>query len=333
MRIQFLVVLFLAIASQSTFAQLKKLHGDPHLFERFRTTAAQNPEYVKMKNEIIALIQSASPRNTNAAAVKSLLLKNAALLKSIYTTAGIEAPKERRMSIRKSSQKKTIKSILPGMAAKLKYNNNNALHKVITPPYTTKEIQTGYNQNRMVPDTSLSSMAMGKTGIKFSSDNWGEPFGIGLYADLFKQQVNVPSEPTIVAVEMKLEYSYQYTGWDTYGSVRGLSTFIRFPGLQELHEGNPFPVFDHIGGTFFPDYRVGSVLMPIDSVETQFEDFLVAGNDSLVAQRYVTPGQVFDIEFGLFFPYETQRGNNGCYHYAEMILKKITIRYLKANEN
>lgn len=317
------------IVSVNTFTQLKKISGDPHLPQLFATEAAKSPGYIIMRDKLIKLIKTATPQNTNAAAVKNLLASNTELLKSIYQKAGIEPPtvKSRKATSHPSKQLKSFSSILAG-----KFKPLNPLLKIVTPPYSGKTIQGGGGNSDMTPDTSLTKRAIGKTAIIYSSDNWHEPMGIGIYGNLFLQNVKVPPDPTIVAAEIKLEYSYLYTGWDTYGSIRGLCTLIRLQGTQELPD-NPMPVFNYQTGSYFPPYLVEKEIQPMDSIETDFDDFTASGTDSLTLQRYITPGQNFTIEYGLAFPYYTVRGNNGCYHYAEMKLKKITIRYMKAQAN
>jgi hypothetical protein len=220
--------------------------------------------------------------------------------------------------------------MLPGTMGKFK--PLNPMTKVIVPPYFQKMVT--HLSNLMDIDTSASNMATGKIVMVYANFNgWTADTKLGMYTNLFSQQVTVPSNPAIVAAEIKIEYSYMYTGWDTYGGIRGLQTLLRTNGLAEQLQDNPMPVFDWQTGSSFPPYLVAGTICPRDTVETEFGEFVHSGSDSVIVQRYAIPGSQFTVEYGLVFPFDTKKGAYGCYHYAEMILKKITIHYLKADEN
>jgi hypothetical protein len=324
----YLTCLFWMVFSVNASAQLKKIHSDPVLAKKFATVAEKNREYASMRSQLTALIKSASPRNTNATAVRNLLVKNSGILKDIYNRAGIDAPRVMQANTKRGPKMVSINSSIPGMSAKFK--PLNPLFKTFTPPYGGKMVSV--SSIAMEPDTTLSNYAAGKIALTYTSDDWGEEDWIGFNLNAFERETTVPDNPLVVAAEIKFEYSYLYTGWDTHGSVRALKAVVRTQGLQdEQYVGMDTLKFP--SGSVFPPYRVALDIQPMDSIEVAFDDFIVSGSDSLVLQRYVTPGETFLIEFGLGFPNGTRRGVNGCYHYAEMILKKITIRYFKAGEN
>ncbi len=328
-RLLFGFCLFCLVSNKTATAQLKKMSGDPHLVAKFRTEAAKNAEYVKMRNQLASLVKTASPKNTNAAAVKALLARNNRLLKGLYTNAGIEPPQVKSANVSSHLQiMRTNKEILSMNISKFK--PLNPLLKVIKPPYDDKAFHHN-NYAVMDPDTVLSNFATGKIAMSLASDGWAEEMGLGLNNNIFQQEITIPSNPLIVAAEIKLEFSYLYTGWDTYGSVRALYTLLRTQGLEDV-QNSAWPEFDFKTGSYFPPFRITGAIQPLDSIQTDFDDFIISGSDSIVMHRYILPGAKFNLEFGLGIPYDTRRGEIGCYHYAEMTLKRITIKYLKAGE-
>ncbi|HEV7779665.1 MAG TPA: hypothetical protein VGO58_00285, partial [Chitinophagaceae bacterium] len=67
-----------------------------------------------------------------------------------------------------------------------------------------------------------------------------------------------------------------------------------------------------------------------DTIDTEFGEFHSSGNSSFSLEGYVIPGTAIDLRLGLGFIKNTVRGLNGSYHYAEFILKKITVKYFKS---
>ena len=306
------------------FAQGVNAWGDPHVVQQFKTEASKNPEYSKLRNQIQELIRTATPNNTNAAAVKALLTQQTALLKTLYTRAGIRAPGEG--STRRSFTKQNLSGTTRLMIDR-KFKPLDIFNKTVIPPYKGKTLMM--KNNCCEKDTGLSNFSQGKIVIRYTNNNWNDPDGYGLNINLFKHEFTVPNNPAIVAAEISFEYSYQYTGWDTYGAVRGLNTMLRVNGPPDPSENN-LPQFNFEGGAYFPPYRIAGTIWPMDTVTTEFDDFVTSGTDSLTLLRYLTPGQQYSLEYGIYFPYHTSAGANGSYHYAEMILKKIRVRYLKA---
>lgn len=305
-------------------AQLVNTWGDPHVVQKFRTETAKNAEYLKLRNQIEALGKTATPQNTNAAAVKLLLAQQAPLLKTLYARAGIKAPGEG--GTRRSLTNQHLSNTTRLMIGR-KYKPLDPLNKTVVPPFKGKTNMI--NSPCCEKDTVLSNFSQGKIVIRYTNNAWNDPDGYGLNINLFKHEFTIPNNPAIVAAEISFEYSYQYTGWDTYGAVRGLNMMARIEGPPDPTENN-LPQFNFEGGAYFPPYRIAGTIWPRDTVTTEFDDFVTSGSDSLTLLRYVTPGQTFTVEYGIYFPYHTNAGAQGSYQYAEMILKKIKVRYLKA---
>lgn len=324
----FSLCIVLLIFSLSVSSQVRKLSGDPHAAAKFAAEAAKNPQYVSLKSQLEELSRTATPQNTNAAAVKRLLTQNRALLKSLYTKAGVDAPEGGDAANKRRTSKIVSMNISKSVLNSKWKPVHPQLTKIVTPPFAGKYIVIDHNY--FTPDTTMSNFGTGKIVVKHPGSSPSD--FLGLYINMFKHQFTVPNNPGIVAAEITFEFSYQYTGWDTYGSIYGLQLLLRTSPLPDQTENNPMPVFEFKGGAHFPPFRIAGTIMPLDTITTEFGEFACSGTDSSTVHRYVVPGATFSTEFGLVFPYDTKKGWYNNYHYAEMKLKRITVRYLKAQD-
>jgi hypothetical protein len=321
------VISFLLPALETT-AQQEKLWSDPHIIQKFATEATKDPAYLKLRAEVDALSKTATGKNTNASAVKALLARNNMLLKRIYTKIGIEAPQV--MNIKRP--KKVINPLIYSKASILgkMVQVNQQIFKTETPPYDASWFQS--NQagfNNVYPDTTASLFSAGKTIFIYGPPPNPVKVRLGQYCQGYLQAFTVPSNPEIIAAEVKFEYSFFYTGWDTYGARTGMDLVVKADNKLNGSSYNELPVYDFPYSTQNVRWKKAATLYPADTITSDFGEFHATADSSFTIEGYVTPGSAITLQFGFGFPIETVRGLNGSYHYAEFILKKITITYYK----
>lgn len=316
-------------------AQREKIWGDPHIIEKFAAEAMTNPAYSKMFNQVDALSRSASPGNTKAAEMRSLLTQNSSLLKGLYTRSGLEAAKPMK-------SKKLVALINPVIVrSAIAWSKMKPAHvgvvKMETPPYDTYvrvTDETGLSNKH--PDTSSSQYSAGIVRLVYGSLL---PSVInrrtGQHLQGFKQSFKVPDDPEIIAADVKFEYSYFYTGWDTYGAILGMDVALEINNELNGPDYNALPVCV-VPSWLIPAnaenrWKLIANLYPTDTIESDFGEFHGEDNhESFSIGGYVTPGKTVDVKLVMGFRKGAKRGINGSYHYAEFILKKITVTYYKS---
>jgi hypothetical protein len=323
----------LLLSTLPALAQQEKIWGDPHVVEKFAAEAVKDSAYIKFRAEVEALSKTASGSKTNAAAVRSLFVKNGYLLSNLYTKANVDAPKA--MNVQK--QTRTSNKVIIGKAMpwyKLMTGNNDFI-KVETPPYdATIRMSDEAGLNNMYPDTSGSQFPAGITRmIYLTVPNPNAKRKTGQYLQGFSQSFTVPTNPAIIAAEVKFEYSYFYTGWDTYGANVGMDLAIEANDKITGPEYNALPEYvspNGVSASSTHRWKLIAELYPFTTIVNDFTEFHSEGNnESFTFGGYVTPGSTFNLKMVMGFKKNTTRGLNGSYHYAEFILKKITVKYFK----
>ena len=329
-----ILAITLLFAATNASAQKTKLWGDPHVFEKFATEAKKSPAYAKLLTDIDALRKSATSKNTNAAAVKSLFQKNSTLLRSLYTKTGVEFPGP--MTTKSLTKPIYLFRNNSFLLNKFKNTGQN-MTKIVTAPFEDSWRKTaGHSNDGGYPDSSTSQFATGKTvlvsnSVSYCATNPGwAGCRLGFCQQGYLQKFTVPANPEIIAAEVKFEYSYLYTGWDTYGGITALDLVVRADNkinsslYNELPDG---PLVEQ--GSNSDRWKKIATLYPLDTIDAEFGEFHAIVASSFTIEGYVTPGTVFEVKVGFGYPLGTKRGINGCYHYAEFILKKITVNYYK----
>ncbi len=327
---QHLCLFFLAsLISISSFSQVQKIWGDPHLVEKFNAEAIKDPLYIKLKADLAVISKNAKGRNTNAAAARALLARNSELLKSLYKKTNIEAPKPMN-----AYRQKKVLAGRPGLQSMLLSKAifmGEKLNKTKTPPYDKEWHGGDYGYMSILPDTSSSVFSAGKTVMSFGTAPNPLAIRLGNYIQGYKQNFTVPTNPAIIAAEIKLEYSFIYDGWDSYGARLGMDLLLEVKNISGTDYIN-LPDYT-LTNTNTPSYNVKhkhiATLYPSDTIDTDFGEFHAAVDTSFTISGYVTPGSVIELILGAGFDKNTVRGLNGSYHFAEFILKKITIHYYK----
>jgi hypothetical protein len=333
------ILLLCLFCQLSLMAQREKAWGDPHVMEKLAAAANKNPEYKKLTAQIRELSLTATRNNTNAAKVKALINSNNLLLKNLYTGAGITAPQTLRSA-------KTIKpnSILKTSnffaINKLKLIPNQEMTKTITPPFQDAwEYKFDHSNDGGYPDSSLSDFATGLIAFKANSEMICETYPninsckLGIYQLGYQQQFTVPNNPEIIAAEISFEYDYLYTGWDTYGAITGIDMIVHVNDKLSSQAFNEMPDANLPVPASFGIWKKMSTIFSLDTVEASFGEFHANGSSTFKLEGYVTPGTTIEVKMGIGYPSGTKRGMYGCYHYGEMKLKKITVKYFKSTAN
>jgi len=287
----------------------------------------KNSAYTKLRSEVDILSQNASGKNSNAAAVKLLFIRNKILLQNLYGKAGLQNAEAMTANTKrlyvfnpKGIQSKLVKYIKLPSATTL----------VRTAPYDDDWKRTGYpNGNMPAPfDTAASNFGTGKIAITSNPCNNTSYCYLGTHSTGFLEKIKVPSDPYILAAQIKFDYSFDYTGWDTYGAKTAIDLVVKasdnFNSATYKELPNGPVVFSNFA------YKKAGVLLLLDSIITDFGELHASANASFTMEGYVTPGTDIELHFGFSFPVGTNKGLNGCYHYGEFILKKITVSYYKS---
>ncbi|MBK6826193.1 MAG: hypothetical protein IPG86_04700 [Chitinophagaceae bacterium] len=333
------IILLLCLFCQfSIMAQREKAWGDPHVIEKFTAEAKKNPSYTQLHQQIAELSRAANGRQTNAAAVRALLIKNSALLRNIYSKAGLDAPQT-------MSAKKKQFVVNPNVYSKAilwnKYKlANSEFQKTFTPPYSNDRLMTNEAGVYIrTPDTSQSQFNTGTVKMKYETvPANSSSFRTGQHLQGYIQKIIVPENPEIVAAEITLNYSYLYTGWDSFGAILGMDIALNASSEFTGPDYAALPIYVSPNGENPNNtnhrWKLVSTLLPTDTINSDFEEFHIENsNESFTIRGYVTPGKMIDLSFVMGFQLYAKRGINGSYHYAEFIVKKITVNYFKAAGN
>jgi hypothetical protein len=322
------IFLCASLLSASSFAQVRKIWGDPHVVEKFNAEAIKDPAYIGLKADLAALSKSAKGRNTNANAARALLARNSELLKAIYKRANLEAPQP--MDGRQP-KKVQLKPGLQSMLLSKAILMGEKLNKTETPPYDKEWHGGDYVYMSGVPDTSSSVFLAGKTVMSYGMPASPIAIRLGQYIQGYKQNFTVPSNPAIIAAEIKLEYSFIYDGWDSYGARLGMDLVLNIKNISGTDYNNlpDYYLQNTNYGAYNTNHKHIATLYPSDTIETDFGEFHAAADTSFTVSGYVTPGTVIELVMGAGYDKYTVRGLNGSYHYAEFILKKISVHYYK----
>lgn len=331
-----LILLLCLFCQFSMNAQREKAWGDPHVIEKFATESKKNASYNQLYQQIAELSSTANGRQTNAGAVRALLIKNSALLRNIYNKAGMSAPQT--MSANKK-QLVVNPNAYRKMIAWNKYTfAGNGFQQTILPAYENDfRVTNEAGLSIIIPDTTGSEFNAGIIRMTYNSlpPNYINR-RTGQHLQGFTQKITVPANPEIVAAEIKFDYAYLYTGWDTYGAVLGMDVALKINEEFNGSDYNALPVYDSPYGSSSTNHRwkLVSDLYPTDTITSDFGEFhCESANESFSIRGYVTPGKTIDLQFLMGFRMHAKRGINGSYHFAEFKLKKITVNYFKAAGN
>jgi len=72
--------------------------------------------------------------------------------------------------------------------------------------------------------------------------------------------------------------------------------------------------------------------LQLDTSKTTLVEKHASVDSSFTLEGYVTPGSELQFRVGYGYLADSWKGINGCYHYGEFILKRITITWLQSGE-
>jgi len=306
MKKAFIPALFLFI-SISCFAQTDDAQHRIKLAALNKDTA-----FKRFQSEFTAIMKTANKSNTNFASIKTLFTANSILLKSLRTKYNLQ---KRSLIAPKSSV--SVSKIRPALFSKVVET------VMYTTPYTAKVL---HPNTTALPVEINPDDQSGKIIWTYTSSP-GDPKPIPHYIHCFKQTINVPANPVIVAMRLKFYYSYFLTGWDS--EVGQLGTSIRInagsgfnsPAYNDMTINNQTSELMNWRTLDWSDYYQGF---------EEMHDYTKTKDTSFEIEGYVVPGTTLDFKFGIVHYPGSYTGDFGAYHYGEYHLKKIEVTFLKA---
>lgn len=334
-----LLVTLLISVSFSLTAQIRFHSADSVRVREFTKEAQKVAGYKAFTEDMQVLLRKASPKNTQAAAVKALLLKNKGILEGIYNRINVSKPAPGGDSRTTKSGSKKID--LSGNEFMKFRPLGNSMIQIKTAPFDGIFRHHNQANNPRVPDTSLSNSSIGKlvTVYAYPPPVLAYYLTTGQMMYGYKETFTVPNNPAIVAARITCEYDWSSTGWDTYGSEHSIDLTIATAGMNGPDINALLAKKYSNGFNSTPWYCQAVNLVPATVQTTEFEDYTV-GQDScsITFSGYVFPGSTIECRIGIGnvnpsrTDFQTLGGVNGFYQYTYFKLKKITVNYLKAEE-
>ena len=290
-----------------------------------KSVAASNKDtaYQRFRSELHKLINKAKGRNTFAAEAKQLFQRNQALLNRVNN----QYHRSIMMTRAKPLKAKTYR-VDPSIA-KWSFGMQSKTTKSMAPYQAFHYVELA---NAGTLALEHEDLAAGEVfyHVMETTSNWAPSFkeahtGFTAYA-------KVPDDPSIIAARVKIEYSFYYTGWDTYGSNNGIELIFgpdkkfRSPVLDAAVDS-----FAYSPGHNFCNckYTVIDILKPMDSITTSIQEVHASKEGSFTVDGYVKPNDQLDFNIGAGYMRGSVYGFNGQYLYGEFRLKKATITWLK----
>lgn len=325
MKSNFIQGMVALLLSQVALAQ-RDLPAAP---DKFLAAAQKDTAYVRFQAELNTLIKKANGRSTYAAEAANLFAQNKNLLERVNRQY------QRQESMNRSGfkPKSTVRKINPEILNQMAKLSMLLLHQSFKTPYK----EWGYVHLANASTAQLLQNDLQHGEIDFSiypSTLWAPSFKD--FHKGFRVSAKVPNDPSIIAAQVHFEYSFFYTGWDTYGASNGMQlvfgpskNFIS-PGLNGLTDTAVFA-----SGYNIPPIRftIMETLLPWDSVSTEIKEVHASREGSFSITGYVKPNETVDFAIGAGYMHGSVYGINGHYLYGEFRLKKATITYLKSLSN
>ncbi len=282
--------------------------------------------------ELNKLINSTRGAEINSIALKKLFEENGTVLQKLRDKSGI--PRSLTISGFQAKKKHTI----PGNAnfaigKALKPFSQNAIEEFA--PYDISwRLSMFSNGNMPLPfDTAGTVLRQGKLVITSNPCSSPNYCYLGIYMKGLGEVIKVPDDPAILAARIKMEYSFDYDAWDSYGAKNCINLVLRTSSNFASTAFSQLPDAPPISYASPSDrWKIAGSLLPWDSVTTDFNEFHAAVNSTVTVEGYVTPGSDIDVRLGFAFPPGTNKGITGCYHHGVFKLKKIIVTYLKSTD-
>ena len=318
-------------------------------FTKFSTAGKKSPGYQQFQQKLTQLINNAKDSATNFSKVKYLFSGNKPLLNEMYKIAGIAPAKklssQQPLTDYYTKAKTAGKYILDrNLARDVLATAGLVVSKTERVPPSFFAIWTfGNYPNREMPRPVNYSHESATSKISFTSRRCDGPDDcyLGVFAIGYPNLIPVPDNPEIVKATVVMEYSFLYTGWDTYGANTAVELMLRTNNKIISRQVNDLPNSTLIKPTYtYPvgttiatptdGWKTAGILLPPVAVTTDVQEIATRKNGTISFEGYVTPGSNFEVYLGIGYPPATNKGLHGCYHYSEFLLKKMTITFLKA---
>lgn len=270
--------------------------------------------FKRFQSEFTTIMKTANKSNTNFNRIKTLFATNNALLKALKTKYKLQ----KRLLIAPTNSVDISKK-RPALYSKI------VKTETYTAPYTAKEI---YENASNHPALSTADDQLGKI-VWTETATPGDANYFSPYIYSFRQTIQVPTNPVIVAARVKFYYSYFYTGWDTeegffFNSLRIIaSSGFNSPAYNDLplnRQTTEPKVWRTITSSNYAQFF------------EEIHDYSKKMDTSFQIEGYVVPGSTLDFKVGIVHDPGGYTGHFGAYHYAEYYLKKIEIIFLKAGD-
>lgn len=319
-------------------------------FDQFKTAAKTNTGYLQLRQKISDLIDAAKDSTTNFLKVKNLFSSNKPLLTESYTKAGINPVKKLSVQQPLTAYYNRVKT-----AGKLILDRDLVREALATAGLVVTKIEKVppsffalwvFNNypNREMPRPVNYSHESATSKISFTSRrcDGAEDCYQGVFAIGYPNNITVPNNPEIIKAKIVLEYSFMYTGWDTYGANTAMELMLRTGNRFVSTQVNDLPNsslikpdFVYPSGTLITTptdgWKTAGIMLPPVSVTTDVQEIGARKNGTISFEGFVTPGSNFDVHLGIGYPPGTNKGLHGCYHYCEFLLKKMTVTFLKSS--
>ncbi len=319
-------------------------------FDQFKVATKANPGYLQFRQKISALIDADKDSSTNFSKVKNLFSSNKPLLTESYNKAGISPVKKLSMQQPLAAYYNRVRT-----AGKLILDRDLVREALATAGLVVTKIEKvppsffaiwTFNNypNREMPRPVNYSHESATSKISFTSRrcDGAEDCYQGIFAIGYPNNITVPNNPEIIKARIVLEYSFMYTGWDTYGANTAMELMLRTSNRIVSTQVNDLPNstlikpdFVYPPGTVIDTptdgWKTAGILLPPVSVTTDVQEIGARKNGTISFEGFVTPGSNFDVDLGVGYPPGTNKGLHGCYHYCEFQLKKMTVTYLKSS--
>ncbi len=290
---------------------------------KFLTALKNDTGYSRFQAEVNGWIKKAKGRNTNSLQVKQIFQRNSALLTNLKNKYGGEATD----GASKKYKIPNIRNIHSMSMTKLKLSDIGVA-KTMGPPFTKWEL------SELTNTSTLSTEHWDPGGehyfTVYESTTWSPDIKTAHKG--FTTSIKVPDNVQIIAARVKFEYSFFFTGWDTYGSKCGLQMVV---GANKdfrsttLDNWTDTTIFSSSANYMKVKYCVIDVFMPFDSITTNYGELHAEKQGEFTVDGLVKPNDNLQFNIGAGFMEGSQFGVYGHYLYGEVKLKKVTVTFLK----
>ncbi len=312
--------LFILLSFTTTFAQ----KDPPAIPNKYMLAVKKDSAYSRFQAEVHKWIVKANGRNTYAPQVKALFDGNNSMLSRVrkqFDAEGSVNTAERHMNPK-------LLKINPAIAKLLLHVGEIGVAKTMVP-------FTSWAYCDLINATTIHNEHWDANGENFfsvlESTSWAPSMKEGHQG--FTMGKKVPDNPQIIAARVTFDYSFFYTGWDTYGAKNGMelvfgaNKYFRSPTLDAWTDTAVFNPGINLPKT---KYCILDIFLPLDSITVNFAEVHAQKAGSFTVEGLVKPNEYLSFNVGAGYMKGSVYGLNGHYLYGEFRLTKATITFLKS---